>query len=930
MKRLGQSLLFSILLMLLIPVSASASAAVSEGDTVSENSSGAIRTVSNKYRIMVLSSYAMGDEVSSLEIEGLQKALPSDKCEVSYEFMDTRRFSSGYDLSVLYIFLMKKLSRMPEFDCYIAVDDSALDFLMAREDIVGDVPIVYFGIQNSKIIEHASKSSGITGVQENYDFASNFDTIKNLFPGRNNIIFVTDSSLAGKDDTLSFTAAVEADGRFSYEILNISETPESEVKGKLSAAGADSVVIIQNTFNLNDGSISTLGYMTDMLMPYISVPVFSVNMDLTEHGTFGGIIYDCVASGEMAGKMALQIAEGADPSDVPVVTDTPVKAVFNKKMMDHYMIKASALPADAIIVNNEKNFWQRYYKPIVAMTLVISFLLLLIALLSRRVSSQKEEIDSDEEIMRIVTNDAINFAAVINVKDAMVKLRSGAWTKKGAIVPESERTIPYKVFIEKAAQNIHDKKVRERFLKVSDLKYTVETLKRQPEICESMELKPENGPIMQKQFNLSRLDKDVNRILIYETDVTQVLSAEREKNELLRKAAEAAERANAAKTNFVSRISHDIRTPIGAILNLTDFAKKDMDDREALTDDIEKIATSGRFLLSLINDVLDISKIDSNNLELSEEKYNFTDYISEIRNIMDPMCSVKGLKNEVNGTEESNGYFMMIDKVRINQITLNIISNAVKYTPEGGKVSYSGGIYDVKDGKGTLCFTVKDDGIGMSEEFQKVMFDEFSQDSDNPERRKVTTGTGLGLSIVKRITELMSGTIEVKSEVGKGTEMKVSIPVKVEHTEGAGKTETDTDREDGKMHFSGKVLLAEDNLINAEIAKRMIEETGVSVEHAENGAEELEIFRKAPQGTYIAIFQDIQMPVMNGYDAAAAIRVFEKEEGRDIRIPIIAMTADAFTDALERSKEAGMDSFITKPIKEEEIRAMLSKYTEGD
>ena len=912
MKRLGRSLLFSILLMLLIPVSASASAAVSEGDTVSENSSGAIRTVSNKYRIMVLSSYAMGDEVSSLEIEGLQKALPSDKCEVSYEFMDTRRFSSGYDLSVLYIFLMKKLSRMPEFDCYIAVDDSALDFLMAREDIVGDVPIVYFGIQNSKIIEHASKSSGITGVQENYDFASNFDTIKNLFPGRNNIIFVTDSSLAGKDDTLSFTAAVEADGRFSYEILNISETPESEVKGKLSAAGADSVVIIQNTFNLNDGSISTLGYMTDMLMPYISVPLFSVNMDLTEHGTFGGIIYDCVASGEMAGKMALQIAEGADPSDVPVVTDTPVKAVFNKKMMDHYMIKASALPADAIIVNNEKNFWQRYYKPIVAMTLVISFLLLLIALLSRRVSS------------------AINFAAVINVKDAMVKLRSGAWTKKGAIVPESERTIPYKVFIEKAAQNIHDKKVRERFLKVSDLKYTVETLKRQPEICESMELKPENGPIMQKQFNLSRLDKDVNRILIYETDVTQVLSAEREKNELLRKAAEAAERANAAKTNFVSRISHDIRTPIGAILNLTDFAKKDMDDREALTDDIEKIATSGRFLLSLINDVLDISKIDSNNLELSEEKYNFTDYISEIRNIMDPMCSVKGLKNEVNGTEEGNGYVMMIDKVRINQITLNIISNAVKYTPEGGKVSYSGGIYDVKDGKGTLCFTVKDDGIGMSEEFQKVMFDEFSQDSDNPERRKVTTGTGLGLSIVKRITELMSGTIEVKSEVGKGTEMKVSIPVKVEHTEGAGKTETDTDREDGKVHFSGKVLLAEDNLINAEIAKRMIEETGVSVEHAENGAEELEIFRKAPQGTYIAIFQDIQMPVMNGYDAAAAIRKFEKEEGRDIRIPIIAMTADAFTDALERSKEAGMDSFITKPIKEEEIRAMLSKYTEGD
>jgi len=394
----------------------------------------------------------------------------------------------------------------------------------------------------------------------------------------------------------------------------------------------------------------------------------------------------------------------------------------------------------------------------------------------------------------------------------------------------------------------------------------------------------------------------------------EALDQARQENIRQAYALQESEAANRAKTEFISRISHDIRTPIGAIRNLTEFAKKDIDDKEKLKNDLDKIETSNEFLLSLINDVLDISRVDSGKIELNPEPYPYDEYAENIRNIMEPMCSEKGIQYEIEDRAKERGV-IVADKIRINQIVLNILSNAVKYTPAGGKVKYISESEPANDGKVLYAFTVEDNGIGMSEEFQKKMFEEFSQEYNNPGREKGMTGTGLGLSIVKRMIDLMGGTISVKSEQGKGTAISVRIefPDALKDPKYAAQMAKKTESEAQEIRFDGHVLVAEDNEINRAIAERILEECGLTMDIVTDGREAAEIFEQKPEGTYDAIFMDIQMPNMNGYEATEAIRAMGKADSRTV--PIIAMTADAFDEAMRKAEAAGMTEYVTKPLK---------------
>lgn len=392
----------------------------------------------------------------------------------------------------------------------------------------------------------------------------------------------------------------------------------------------------------------------------------------------------------------------------------------------------------------------------------------------------------------------------------------------------------------------------------------------------------------------------------------------------LENALDAAQTASRSKTEFVSRISHDIRTPIGAILNLTEFAKADVGDRLKLEEDLEKIATSGRFLLSLINDVLDIAKIDSGKIELKIEPYSFLEYISEIRNIMEPMCAEKGLTPEFDIALPPHNY-ALTDKVRCNQITLNIISNAVKYTPRGGTVRFKT-VFEGSLSSNVMKYRIEvsDTGIGMSEEFLEHVFDEFAQETDNPLRETVMTGTGLGLAIVKKLVDLLGGTIEIKSAIGAGTTVTIYLPLKVATPEQVRAVIGADSSSDGGT-LSARVLFAEDNEINAEIAARIFSEMGVTADRASNGHEALDMFAASSVGYYDAIFMDIQMPGMNGYEATAAIRALSRPDASSV--PIIAMTADAFTDAMRRAEEVGMNRFTTKPLNADVIKNILKEVT---
>jgi len=384
-----------------------------------------------------------------------------------------------------------------------------------------------------------------------------------------------------------------------------------------------------------------------------------------------------------------------------------------------------------------------------------------------------------------------------------------------------------------------------------------------------------------------------------------------------------AERISNAKLGFISRLSHDIRTPIGIINNMTDFALEDIDNKEKLQDDLMKIRSATKYLLSLINDVLDLSKIESGKIELHPEPYTFKDFMQYLGTLIQSMCDEKGITFKIESEHVVDPIY--VDKIRFNQIGMNLLSNAVKYTPPGGTITYINDAVLLSDTQARLRVTVKDTGIGMSPEFLKKIFAPYSQELDNPLRDEATVSTGLGMSIVAKLIDLMNGKITIDSEVGKGTTVtwEAVLPHHIEAAaKGAESAEQKTPAETGKL--SGRVLLVEDNEINSMIADRLLEDIGIATDCESNGKDGVSRFNHSPLGFYDAILMDIQMPVMNGIDAVKAIRKLSREDA--CTIPVYALTADAYSDLNNKLDEYGFNGLLLKPMDRTSLYTTLSKH----
>jgi len=317
--------------------------------------------------------------------------------------------------------------------------------------------------------------------------------------------------------------------------------------------------------------------------------------------------------------------------------------------------------------------------------------------------------------------------------------------------------------------------------------------------------------------------------------------------------------------------------------------------------------------------------VDAGRIELHPEPYDYREYIRDLKNILEPMCSEKGVQLTME-EQHTDRHYILVDKVRLRQVALNILSNAVKYTPAGGSVTYRSGAEPLGEDRIRFTMTVTDTGIGMSEEFVKTIFDEFTQETDNPARESGMTGTGLGMSIVKKMVELMGGEIRIDSRLGEGTTVAISLPVQTITDEEAEKILgiDSAHRTEDDVPLNVHILLAEDNEINTMIALRTFGEMGVTVEHAANGQEALDTFAASAPEHFRAVFMDIQMPVMDGYEAARAIRALDRSDAA--AVPIIAMTADAYTSAMDKARDAGMSGFLTKPLDAAKIRQTLVQH----
>lgn len=378
-----------------------------------------------------------------------------------------------------------------------------------------------------------------------------------------------------------------------------------------------------------------------------------------------------------------------------------------------------------------------------------------------------------------------------------------------------------------------------------------------------------------------------------------------------------------AKTVFLSNMSHDIRTPMNAIIGYINLAKDENVTHEELKDYLLKIEGSSHHLLALINDVLEMSRIESGKIELEDVPVNLKKTFEEVKDLFDTQMSEKGIKYTVDAKEIENEY-VYCDKNRLNRVLLNLVSNAYKFTPENGEVYVCARqMSRSESGKGQYEIRVKDSGIGMSEEFASKVFEAFEREKDSSVDK--IQGTGLGMSIVKSIIDLMGGTIEVNTKKGAGTEFIVNLTLKLQPKEEIEKAQKEEKPKTGdNVDFSGKrLLLADDIQVNRMIAVKLLEKLGFTVETAENGQEAYDKVRNADNGYFDLVLMDIQMPVMDGYEATKAIRELEDKEKASV--PIIAMTANAFSEDIKKATDAGMNGHIAKPIDIKQMIETLSK-----
>ena len=540
----------------------------------------------------------------------------------------------------------------------------------------------------------------------------------------------------------------------------------------------------------------------------------------------------------------------------------------------------------------------------VAVLFIIFIVFMAIYSFSREPFAANKNKKMVDRILSAVTDDFV-FLVEVDVKTRIEKI---FFVSKGPHPQWSDKkTHKYDESIKENADVVVAPEDRKRFLEVTEFNALMEYFKNNDNefIIEYDVIVNGGRRRYQGKFTLSLQDPEGAKIYVGVRDITLIEEERTEYNRKLMSALAQAEEANKGKSYFLFNMSHDIRTPLNAIIGYSELAKNHLDEKEVLDDYIYKIQTCGRQLLGLIGDVLDMAKIESGNLEISEKPCLCQDLMSDIMISVNESAKKKGLEFEASGNACHST--ILCDKVKVQKILLNILSNAVKYTPKGGKISLSVQEKIREDeGLSDFTFVVKDNGIGISKEFLPYIFNSFSRE------RNATisgvSGTGLGMTITKRLVDAMGGKIEVESQQNMGTTVTVSITF----SRLVGLEEKREEIIPDAFLKDIRVLLVEDNEINGEIASEMLRELKVNVDLVTNGKECIDALLEKDAGYYDLVLMDIQMPVMDGYEATRIIRRFSDKDKR--LIPVIAMTANAFEEDKQKAFQSGMNGHLAKPV----------------
>ena len=420
-----------------------------------------------------------------------------------------------------------------------------------------------------------------------------------------------------------------------------------------------------------------------------------------------------------------------------------------------------------------------------------------------------------------------------------------------------------------------------------------------------------------KVISVSKDDDKHNKVIIGVFDDDGRVRKEEEQQKALEEAVISARNASKAKTDFLFNMSHDIRTPMNSIIGFTALAKKHADDKKKLLEDLEKVSISGEHLLSLINDILDMSRIEAGKVKIDVKPESIVTQHKHLVSIIQELAMAKSIDFETELINIKNEW-IFCDSLHLNQVVLNILSNAVKYTNPGGRIYHSVEQVDLGNDRIALVITVKDNGIGMSQEFLEKIYNEFEREKNATENG--VEGTGLGMSIVKRLVDLMGGIIEIESIKGVGT----TVCIRLDFDVASGEQIAAIEEVDYSIPSGCHVLIVDDNSLNREIAIEILDDLNVTCEEACDGEQAVQMISEMPPWHFDLVLMDVNMPGINGYEATRRIRSLENEDIANI--PIIAMTANAFDEDKHNAFEAGMNSHLSKPIDIRELKKTLSEY----
>lgn len=528
------------------------------------------------------------------------------------------------------------------------------------------------------------------------------------------------------------------------------------------------------------------------------------------------------------------------------------------------------------------------------------------------VDTQTKNRSAKDKIIDIEVEDI----TIVNIKTGMARNVK----KSNRVNINEEKIFSHAKAIEAFLESYVDDEEREQVREFLNLENMVERIDSQGAITMTFWVTLPDGNKIRKSERVNYLDSTHEELLMVGRDVTALFEKETEQQMVLKHAVELADYANNAKSAFLSRMSHDMRTPLNGILGMNSLAIAENKTPE-IEEYLKNVNLSGEYLLQLINDTLDLSKIESGKMEFHMEVLSIDEFTKNINTIIKPLMDKKHIHFIMDF--KSRIKYIKVDILRFNQVFYNLLSNAAKYTPEGGTVEfYSERIPDRNKFSG-LRFHIKDNGVGMSEQFQRTLFEPFAQEYG--EAHKEQRGSGLGLTIVKQIIDLVEGNIQVKSTLGKGTEFIVDLYAEIVDD----KMQLQQVKKEVPVIKKGtRVLVVDDTEINTMLTEKMLIKNGCIVEKAENGAEAVEKFKNSEVGYYDIILTDIRMPVMDGFEESRAIRALKRKDAKTI--PIIAATADAYNDIMVKITEAGMNERLIKPIEVNALCETIARYTKKE